>query len=221
MLQARTPPQTRSFAGRCGGQLDLAPVAASVAEANGDDTVLGEARGGDVGPLDEGDPGRVEVVVEQRRFLFVEAAEAVEVEVGDGKAAALVALADREGGRGDRAGDAKRMAGATDQGRLAGAELAAEDDHVAGTKAIDEAGAKRFGLGGRAGRDDLAPGPGRLAHPKKSSWSAEGSGCSSTSASSSGSSLGTGGPIASRPGKVAKSSRNVSLTAGVRSAAAG
>src|SRR5690349_14387393 len=66
-------------------------------------------------PLDEGDGIGAQVVVEQRRVLVLEALKAVEIEVGDRHPPALVALADREGGRGDRRGDAEGAAGAADQ----------------------------------------------------------------------------------------------------------
>ena len=101
-------------------------------EADRDDAAVGQLGLGHGGPLDEGDRAGGEVVVEQGRVLAGEALEAVEVEVGDGQPPAVVALADREGRRGDRALDPERPAGAADQGRLAGADLAADDDDVTG-----------------------------------------------------------------------------------------
>ena len=94
-------------------------------------------------PLDEGDAVGAEVVVEQGRVLALEALQPVEVEVGDRQAAAAVALADREGRRGDRLLDPERPAGAADQRRLAGPDLAADDDDVARRAAARRRGRRR------------------------------------------------------------------------------
>ena len=73
---------------RCGPsssicQLDLTPLAAEMGQADREHAAPGEPRLGHRRPLDEGDRVGVEVVVEQRRVLVLEPAEAVEVEVGD------------------------------------------------------------------------------------------------------------------------------------------
>src|SRR3954467_7032388 len=109
MLQTRrSPTRTRSLHVRCAPPLHLYPAAllAYMRESHlqGSMAELILAR---PGPLDEGDPVRAQVVVKQGRVLVLEAPQAVEVEVGDRQAAALVAPADREGGRGDGAGDAE------------------------------------------------------------------------------------------------------------------
>src|SRR3954471_684903 len=167
MLQTRrSPTRTRSIHVRCADPLHLYPAAllAYMRESHfqGGTAELTLAR---PGPLDEGDPVGAQVVVEQRRVLVLKALQAVEVEVGDRQPPAHVALADREGGRGDGAGDSEGAAGAADQGRLAGAELAREEDDVARPQALGDTGAERFGLGGALRLDYLG------AHPKNPSWS--------------------------------------------------
>ena len=82
-----------------------------------------------LGPLDE-DERVLEVRLEVGPLRRRDRGEAVEVEVGDGDVAALVAVTDGEGGAGDRRGDAERTTGAADEGRLAGAELAGHGDDV-------------------------------------------------------------------------------------------
>ena len=81
-------------------------------------------------PLDEGDRVGAEVVVEQRRVLALEARRAGRGRGGRPGPGRRLALADREGRRGDRRLDPERPAGAADQRRLAGADLAADDDDV-------------------------------------------------------------------------------------------
>ena len=142
--------------------------------------------------------------------------------MGDRQAAAAVALADREGRRGDRLLDAQRAAGAADQGRLAGPDLAADHDHVARPQARGDAGAQRFGLGRGVA---LAAAP---RQPNMSSWSAGGGESRARRRprvrprrSPRRSAAGAGGGPASRPGTVARSPRSVSFIAGVRRAAAG
>src|SRR3954453_352615 len=176
-------------------------------------------------PLDEGDRVCAQEVVEQGRVLVLEALQAVEVEVGDRHPTAAVALADREGRRGDRRGDAEGAAGAADPGRLSGGRGAGEEDDVARLQARGDAGAEGFGLGGTRRFHDLFPLLLLRLHPKNPSWSLGGGGVvpPSSSASASSSALGTGpgSGRCSSSGIVAKSARSVSFTAGVRSAAAG
>src|SRR5262249_40967200 len=155
-------------------------------------------------PLDEGDRVGGEVVLEQRRVLAVEATEPVQVEVRDPGVAATVALADREGRRGDRLLHAERPTGAADERRLAGAELARDDDHRAGRQIGGDPRSERFRVL-RGGGDETA-------HPNMSSWSSRATGSAFSSSSSTGSSRCWGGSWESRPEIVAKSSRKVSLT---------
>ena len=143
--------------------------------------------------------------------------EPVEVEVGD-RHPARVALADREGRRGDRLLDAERPAGAADQGRLARRRARPlTSDDVAGLEAARRARRpaprsrpRRRSLGGslsrrgpscssRAGREPAA----RLARPRAPRPERRAAAARAA------------------PGSPAKSSRSVSATAGVRSAAAG
>ena len=93
---------------------------------------------GRLGPLDEAD-GVVEVGLEVAPLGGGDAGEAVQVEVRDVDAA-VVAVADRERRARDRLGDAERPAGAAHEGRLAGAELARDADHVAGLQAARPGG---------------------------------------------------------------------------------
>src|SRR5262245_47875773 len=133
---AASPSETHLFPGRCAGRmpnLDLPPVAAEVGETDPQQMTPRQLRLRHRRPLDEGNGLGVEVVVQQRRILALEPTEPVEVEVGDRQPPA-VALTDREGGRGDRPLDSKRPAGAADQGRLPGPEIAAEEDDVAGAE---------------------------------------------------------------------------------------
>ena len=84
-----------------------------------------------LGPLDERDRSvevRLEVPPLRRRDAF----EAVEVEVRDLDALAVVAVADGVGRARHALAHAERAAGAADEGRLAGAELARDGDDVAG-----------------------------------------------------------------------------------------
>lgn len=100
MLQVGVAPtRTPSTVIGCVFPLDFypAPLLPLVRQTH-HDRGAAEAVGAGVGPLDEGDAVRPEVVVEQRRVLALEVGEAVEVEVGYREAAAAVALADREGG---------------------------------------------------------------------------------------------------------------------------
>src|SRR5205085_9605626 len=80
-------------------------------------------------PLHE-DDGAVEVRLEITPLGRRDALEAEEVEVRDGDPA-LVAMADRVRRARDRPADAEAPAGAADEGRLAGAELARDGDDVA------------------------------------------------------------------------------------------
>ena len=92
-------------------------------------TRSGSAAPGGLRPLDEADRVveiRLEVAPLRRRHAL----EAVEVEVGH-VASATVAMADRVGRAGHRPVDAERAAGAADEGRLPGAELARDRDDVA------------------------------------------------------------------------------------------
>src|SRR3954447_16149153 len=150
MLQGLSPARTRSTRAGCARPLDFypAPRLPRMREAQLQrrpaEPLIPRPR-----PLDEGDSVGTEVVVEQRRVLVLEVFQAIEVEMGDRHPPALVALADREGGRGDGPGDAEGGAGAADQRRLAAAELAGEEDQVARLQPLGDAGAERFGLLGR------------------------------------------------------------------------
>ena len=64
---------------------------------------------------------------------------------------AVIALADREGRRGDGPRDAQRPARTPDQSRLPRTEVAADDDDVAAIQASGDlrAGGLRLGGGGR------------------------------------------------------------------------
>ena len=112
-----------------------------------------ETRGGGkdgqagVGPLHERDR-TVEIRLEITPLRGAEPDEAVEIEVGD-RRRAPIEMADRERGARHRLLDPERPAGSPDQGRLAGAELAADEDDVAGPEQPGEQAAERLGLGRR------------------------------------------------------------------------
>ena len=94
-------------------------------------------------PLDEHE--RVlEVGLEIAPFGRRDRLEAIEIEVRDGDAA-LVAVADRERRARDRIGDPEGPAGAADEGRLPGAELAGDGDDVAGAQLAREPRRRRLG----------------------------------------------------------------------------
>src|SRR5947207_2678817 len=80
-----------------------------------------------LGPFHEGD-GAVEVGLEVTPLFGIEAGDAVQVEVRDGRRG-VVSVADRERGAGDGLDDAERPGGAADEGRLPRAELAGDGDH--------------------------------------------------------------------------------------------
>ena len=172
---------------------------------------------------------RAQIVVREGRVLALQIGEPVEVEVGDGQAAgAGVALPDREGRRGDRLLDPEGPAGSSDQRRLAGADLAGDEDQVPGLEAARDPGSERFGLGraerdkcrrlalaGRLSRRGPAGRRGRRRRPRRP-----------VARPRLGDLLGArqrrrGAAREQRRAGVAKSARSVSFTAGVRSAAAG
>ncbi len=86
------------------------------------------------GPFDETDSSRPDVGREEIRILRVQAFEAVEVEVRDEQPACRVAVAERERRARDRNLGSERACGAADQRRLAGTELAGQEDDVAVAK---------------------------------------------------------------------------------------
>jgi hypothetical protein len=104
-----------------------------------------------LGPLDE-DDGLVEVRLEVAPLGRGEPAEAVKVEMRHVRRAG-VAVPDREGRAGDARRDAERTAGAADEGGLPGAELAGDQDDVAGDEACRKPTRKRLRLLRRAGHD--------------------------------------------------------------------
>jgi hypothetical protein len=73
-------------------------------------------------------------------------AEAVEVEVRDREAVAVVAVADRERRAGDGNVDADGAAGAADERRLSGSQLAGDGDDVAGCELARELRGDGLGL---------------------------------------------------------------------------
>jgi hypothetical protein len=83
------------------------------------------------GPFDETDAARPDVRREEIRILAVQARETVQVEVRDEQRAGRVAVAERKRRARDRYLGAKRPCCAADQRRLAGAELASQEDDVA------------------------------------------------------------------------------------------
>ena len=139
--------------------------------------------------------------------------EAEQVEVGD-RHAPSVPVPDRERGRGHGLGDAELAARSPDQRRLAGAELTADEHHVARPQAGGEPRADRLASPpgrsfaprvNRTGRaDPRAARPGSLRAPRR---------CGARASSGRGRSISSG--------SLAKSSRRVSTSDGVRSAAAG
>jgi hypothetical protein len=101
-----------------------------------------------LGPFDEGDPLRGQVVVQQRRVLARERAKPVEVEMRHLPAPGEQ-LADRERGTRDRPLHAERSRRAAHEGRLARAELAAHEHHVSRREPGGERGPGALGLLGR------------------------------------------------------------------------
>src|SRR5262249_32612426 len=106
-------------------------------------------------PLDKGNRA-IEIRLEVAPFLGAETSDAVEVEVRH-RNGALVAVSDRIGGAGNGLPDAERAAGAADERRLAGAELARDGDDVAGPERRREPRAEGLRLGGGCGVGHHAP----------------------------------------------------------------
>src|SRR5581483_7109782 len=100
-------------------------------------------------PLDECNRA-IEVGLEVAPLLGAEAADAVQVEMRHGHGA-RVPVADRVRRARDRLRHTERAAGAADERRLAGAELAGDRDHVARAERRREAGAERLRLLCRCG----------------------------------------------------------------------
>jgi len=96
-------------------------------------------------PLDERDRP-LEIRLEIPPLRWGDALEAVEVEVRDLDAVAVVAMADRVRGAGDALSYAERPARAADERGLAGAELARDRDDVAGRKPSRELRSERLRL---------------------------------------------------------------------------
>ena len=96
-------------------------------------------------PLDERDRP-LEVRLEVSPLRGRDALEAVEVEVRDLDAVAVVAVADRVRGARDALAYAERAARAADERRLAGAELARDRDDVAGRQSPRELRRERLRL---------------------------------------------------------------------------
>src|SRR5207248_2848110 len=84
----------------------------------------------------------------------VEVADPEQVDVSD-RHRPGVALADREGRAGDDAFDAQRAGRAPHERRLAGAEFALDEHHVARAQLRGYLGAERLGLGGAGGPHNL------------------------------------------------------------------
>src|SRR4051812_27639934 len=97
-----------------------------------------------LGPFDEGDRP-VEVRLEVAPVGCVQAGEAVEVEVGDGRRS-VVAVADRERGARDGVGDAECARRAADERRLPRAEVASHGDDVSLPQTRGKSGRERLGL---------------------------------------------------------------------------
>ncbi len=109
-----------------------------------------EARGGQdalprLRPLDERDRP-VEVRLEISPLRRRDALEAVEVEVGDLDAVAVVPMADRVGRARHALAYSERAARAADEGRLPGAELPGDGDDVAQREPPRELGRERLRL---------------------------------------------------------------------------
>src|SRR5690242_14103191 len=96
-------------------------------------------------PLEEADSVRRQVVLEQARLG---AFEAVEIEMGHVRIPG-VELADRERRARHVRGHAERAGGATHEGGLPRAELAAHEDDVAGTEPTRQTGSGSLRLRGR------------------------------------------------------------------------
>ena len=151
MLHGRSCLGTPLSACRCGVDLDLAIVTSGVEHPHLQRGPF-EAPGRRAGPLDEGDRLRAHVVLENRRVFALQRFQPVEVEMGDGDSRAAVDLADREGRRCDRIGDPQGPAGAADQRRLAGPQVARDDDDGTRAEPGGDLGPDRFGFLGRVGR---------------------------------------------------------------------
>ncbi len=130
----------------------------------------GQAVAGDLGPFDERDAVGAELLAEEVGLLVAEAlGETEQVEVGHRHAAVLVPARDRERRARDRDLHPERAARAADEGRLAGAELARDEDDVARAQRPRQVGGDRLGLrrGGRLGGDG---GPSRSVRHGKGGW---------------------------------------------------
>ncbi len=108
--------------------------------------VGGEAVADAVGPFDEGEAGGVEVFLgaELEELVFV--AEAVGVDVVDGKAAGVFVHQDEGGAGGLVGGDAEGGGDGLDEARFAGAERADEGDGSSRREGGGEGGAEALGL---------------------------------------------------------------------------
>jgi hypothetical protein len=126
---------------------DKPDVPAAVLQPHGGLGRRERARAG-LRPFDEHD-GVLEVRLEVPPLRRRHVAEAEQVEVGDVDAA-VVAVADREGGARHGARHAERTAGAADERRLPGAELAGDGDDVAGCQLGRKLRGELLRLGGRA-----------------------------------------------------------------------
>jgi hypothetical protein len=134
-------------------QLDAAAIASGMGEPHLDRAPV-ELRASRLGPLDEGDASRADVVGEQRRILSFQVGEPVQVDVADDHVRAAIAVADAEGRARDWILDAERARRTADEGRLAGTEIAPNQHDVAAGKRSRKLSAKRFGLSRIGGLED-------------------------------------------------------------------
>src|SRR4051812_17046696 len=103
-----------------------------------------------VAPLDEGHRVTADQIVEAQVVQLLQAVEAVHVDVHQRRGRVVLAH-DRERGAHDRLVDPERDRDALGQDRLAGTELAVEDDHVTCAQHCAESLAERVGLPGALG----------------------------------------------------------------------
>lgn len=108
-----------------------AAISAQMLEVNGQRVLRKRTLEG-VGPLDEGD-GAVGHLQQHAKLLIIHAAQPIGVDVADGQPP-LVALGHGERRAGHRLLDAQRARCGPDEGRLADADLSAEQDDVVGAQ---------------------------------------------------------------------------------------
>lgn len=124
-------------------------MAAEVAQAEAQG-VFGQQRFDAFGPLDEAEPVAVEILLVAQFEEFLDALDAVGVEVVDREGPARILVDERERGTRDGGfGKGIRRANTLDQVRLAGSQFAVESYHIPRLQPFGQSAAERQRVGGR------------------------------------------------------------------------